>query len=117
MQRKSTKTTRGANADEKAFQAWLKHRDCSVCGHPAPSIVHHCEGATFKHNKTLIGHWFCIPLCQSCDDVVTHQSRKVFRERFGKDLNRWVNEVNDFHATTCKIPEPQVTDAIEDWNR
>jgi len=91
MQRKATKNTRGANAEEKRFHALTKASDCIVCGNSAPSIVHHCMGATYKHNKVLIGHWFVLPLCQSCDDVITHGSRRSFKDRFGLQSDYWLD--------------------------
>lgn len=89
MQRKATKNTRGANAEEKRFHAYTKECPCVVCGNPAPSIVHHAMGATYRHNKVLIGHWFVLPLCQTCDDVITYGSRRKFREQFGLQSEYW----------------------------
>ena len=89
MQRKATKTTRAANAEEKKFQTFTKESDCIVCDNSGPSIVHHCMGATYKHNKVLIGHWFVLPLCQACDDVITHGSRRTFKDKFGLQSDYW----------------------------
>ena len=113
MERKPTKTTRGPNADEKRFHAITKESDCICCGNPGPSIVDHCMGATFKHNKVIVGHWFVVPLCQSCDDITTHGSRKAFRERFGPQCDRWVAHVIN---TKSKPPE-DVWCAIVNWAR
>ena len=89
MQRRATKNTRMGNSEEKRFHAFTKESDCIVCGNPAPSIVHHCMGSTYKHNKQLIGHWFVIPLCQMCDDVVTHGSRRKFKDEFDLQGDYW----------------------------
>lgn len=113
MIRKPTKNTRGPNAEEKRFMAWVKDQSCIVTGHEGPSIVHHCEGATFKNNKVLVGHWFILPLCQEVDDIVTHGSRRAFRERFGPQSALWAKliEKSPFE------PPAEVEMAIMDWGR
>lgn len=113
MQRKPTKNTRVPNAAERSFQAWTKDCDCIVCGNPGPSIVDHCFGATFKHMKVLIGHWFVIPLCVECDNVKTHGSNKVFREMFDSCSYLW-----DKHHMRCPCIVPdEVIQAIDDWGK
>lgn len=113
MQRKPTRQTRGPNADEKRFHAYTKESDCIGCGNPGPSIVHHCEGSCHKHNKVLIGHWFVIPLCLSCDDVITHGSKPAFREQFGPQSELWLK-----HADSYSLSPPEdVVQAIWGWNK
>jgi hypothetical protein len=113
MQRKPTRQSRGPNAQEKRFHAHTKESDCITCGNPGPSIVHHCEGSTFKHDKVLCGHYFVIPLCLTCDDVITKGSRKAFRERFGaqSDYWQWHVEKSGF------VPPIDVFNAISEWNK
>jgi len=113
MQRKPTKNTRGPNAKEKQFMAWVKWRPCICCSAPAPSIVHHAEGATFKHQKILVGHWFILPLCQDCDDVITQGSRRAFRDRFGPQSKLWLKLI----YKTPIWPPDNVIEAIKDWGR
>lgn len=110
MQRKPTKNTRGANSEEKRFMAYTKECSCIVCGNDGPSIVDHAMGATFKHNKVLIGHWFVIPLCLACDNVKTRGSRRGFENQFGSLSALWVKHVgnSDFE------PPEEVFDAIVD---
>lgn len=114
MQRKASKNTRLANAAEKRFHAYTKESDCICCGNPGPSIVHHCEGATFKHNKVLIGHWFVIPLCLECDDVITQGSRKAFRAQFGPQSSLWFKHVPLVMLQTTDLPK-LVVNAIGAW--
>lgn len=116
MQRKATKNTRGANADEKRFQGWLKYQSCCTCNNPAPSIVHHCEGSTFKHNKVLIGHWFCIPLCSECDDVITHGSRRAFIDKFGAQSYFWSGLIEIYNLEN-KGCSQFIYNSIIDWGR
>lgn len=86
MQRKPTKNTRGPSAEEKRFQEYSKECDCIQCKKEGPSIVDHVAGATYKHNKVLIGHWFVIPLCVECDTVKTQGSNRKFVEEFDKTM-------------------------------
>ena len=114
MKRKATKTTRGPNALEKAFQGWLKEQPCATCNKPGPSIVNHAMGSTYKHNKTLIGHIFCNSLCEFCDSIITLGSRRSFINRFGLQSDIWRLQAYKFIAqTSSNIPE-EVMDAIMD---
>lgn len=116
MQRRATKNTRGPNADEKKFQALTKESNCVVCNSPGPSIVHHCMGATYKHNKQLIGHWFVLPLCQSCDDIVTHGSRRKFKNEFGLQGDFWKIHYANLVAQLGDICPDDIQLAIDQCN-
>lgn len=118
MQRKATKNTRGPNAEEKRFHQWIKEwQFCIACNEPAPTILHHCEGACFRHNKVLVGHWFVIGLCQQCDDVITHGSRKRFRLQFGPQSELWWETHQEHAKQTGIMPPFEVAHAIMDWGR
>lgn len=118
MQRRATATTRGPNAEERRYVSWVKQQDaCHCCGEWAQLTAHHCEGATFKHNKTLVGHWFVIGLCGTCDDVVTHGSRKAFRLQFGPQSKLWLEAVTRYAEETDSPPPEEVTLAIIDWGK
>lgn len=110
MQRKATKNTRGPNSDEKYFQGWLKEQDCVWCGCRGPSIVDHCRGSTFKHNKELIGHWFCLPHCVECDTKKT-----IHGKRLGNESEAWKLK-HDEYEYKHYIPA-DVHNSIEDWGK
>jgi hypothetical protein len=114
MQRKATKNTRGPNADEKRFQGWLKENACVWCGSEGPSIVDHCRGATFKHNKVLIGHWFCLPQCVTCDTQKTIHGKRLGNEskEWGLLTSEYLCAINDFDVISV-----DVYNAIMDWGR
>jgi len=112
MQRKPTKNTRGPNAAEKRFQGWLKEQPCVWCGMPGPSIVDHARGATFKHNKTLIGHWFCLPACVRCDHEKT-----VKGKRQGNEVEAWYRLVMGYELETGYRCPDEVVIAILDFGR
>jgi len=114
MQRKrGKKSTRCANTEEKRFHAALKWRPCSVCGVSAPSEVDHIQGSTFKHNKELIGHWLCQPLCTECHRLISTMSRRRFTEEFGPDYLRCIKEIE---LSPVDAPE-EVIAAIKDYGK
>lgn len=103
MQRKATKQSRGPNAKERAFQAWLKWQPCSFCHAPAPSIVDHCKGSAFKINKLMIGHMYVNSKCQDCDNVVTHGARQSLFVRHGErftDSDATLEQMNSYEEET-----------------
>ena len=115
MQRKPSKKTRGPSTQEKAYHGWTKERLCCVCGNYGV-VVHHCEGSTFKlkvqFETVLLGHWFVIPLCQQCDDVITHGSRRSFRERFGLQSDLWIKEAEQYTNETGISPPDNIIEGI-----
>lgn len=117
MNRKPTKNTRGPNADEKRYVTWIKQEKitCCACERISPLIAHHCEGATFKHNKVLIGHWFVIGLCELCDSIVTFGSRREFRNRFGSQAELWLKCIDAYRFDKGLSPPEDVKSAIMDW--
>lgn len=118
MQRKRSPNTRHANANEKRFHAYTKESDCINCGRAGPSIVDHVAGATYKHNKVLIGHWFVIPLCVECDEVKTKGSNKVFVEKFGSSMAEfWLNHVINCSIKITGMMPKNVTDSIMDCGK
>lgn len=112
MQRKPTKNTRGPNADEKRFQGWLKEQPCVWCGNDGPSIVDHCRGATFKHNKVLAGHWFCVSQCVECDTKKT-----IHGKRLGNESTAWIVLSRAYQEEGNKSAPDDVWVSIEDWNK
>lgn len=110
MQRKPTKNTRGPNANEKRFMRWVKEQPCCVCGREGPSIVDHAMGATYKHNKTLIGHWFLLPLCEEHDSYKRYASRRGFINAYGYMSSYWSQLVSNY---ALEVPA-QCYDAIMD---
>lgn len=97
MMRLATRQSRGPDAAEKRHLKWIKERCiCAACGNPGPVIAHHCEGSTFKINKVMLGHIFIIGLCQCCDNIVTRQSRRAFREIFGPQSALWFMQLQSY---------------------
>lgn len=108
MQRKPTKNTRGPNAKEKRFQGWIKECVCTWCSTPGPGIVDHVKGSTYKHNKVLIGHWFVLPNCPTCDHKKTIKGKKL-----GDYARAWLFEV-ELYPNKHEVPL-EVIEAIKDW--
>lgn len=94
MQRPATKQSPAANAEEKKFHTFVKHEPCSFCGNPAGSIVDHCKGSSFKHNKILIGHWFVNSKCLLCDTLATKGMREELFNLY---------DINDADATLLQM--------------
>lgn len=116
MQRKPTPQSPAANAAEKRHLKWVKHRGiCAACLNPAPLILHHCEGSSFRHNKILIGHWFVLGLCQRCDNIVSRGSRKAFRLQFGPQSALWLRQFAEYEKQ-FECPQ-EVIDSICDWGK
>jgi hypothetical protein len=114
MQRKPSKNRngRGPNASEKAFQGWLKDQPCVWCGNEGPSIVDHCKGSTFGHNKVHIGHWFCIPQCVECDTQKT-----IHGKRQGNESEAWQDKACKYMLSEPGNVPNDVFFAIKDWNK
>lgn len=119
MQRKATRNTRGPNAAEKRFMAWVKEQDCIACNAEGPSIVDHMYGATFKHNKVLIGHWALLPYCQQCDSIKTQGSHSKHLAWFGKTQAHFFAELLAvlWDANFDLLPPGEVIEAIQDWGK
>ena len=115
MQRKKTKQSRGINADEKRFLAWLKERRCCLTGEWGVE-VHHCVGSSVKHNKVHIGHAFCIPLSVDKHREY-HNGTKVFREKYGPQALLWLDEFIAFKEETNIDLGYDVEAAILDLNK
>lgn len=100
MRRPTTKQSRAANASEKRRMAWLKERAlCSACGARGPVINHHAAGSAGKvkvnFETVLIGHAFVLSLCQTCDDLVTHGSRRRLTDTYGSQAGLWLAQERD----------------------
>lgn len=116
MQRKATKQSPAPSAAAMRHLAWVKHRElCAACGKYSQLIAHHCEGSTFRHNRAYIGPWFVIGICQDCDDIVTHGSRRAFRDIHGPQSEIWSRQFSEYNAQDECPQEIQL--AIEDWGR
>ena len=70
----------------------------------------HAKGATFKHNKVLIGHWFCLPVCVICDHEKT-----IGGKRQGNESEAWLSLIEAYSDEVT--PPDDVIAAIKDWNK
>lgn len=106
----------------RRWMAWVGQRPCINC--VAPANVHHCAGATARHNKVAIGDWWLLPLCPEChqgDDGIHHSRRRFF----GSAVSRKTTEKMMFErlmdwaradSACVDMPSQQVIDAIEDYH-
>jgi hypothetical protein len=116
MQRRATKkSTRAANSHERMFIAWCKEQRCVQCGNYGV-IYDHSRGSAFIHNKVLIGHYFGLPLCETCDAVKTLRGHKAYFRDFGEtQSDTWLEMIQNVPDEIK--PPPEVIAAIEDWGR
>jgi hypothetical protein len=116
MQRKATKQSPAPSAAAMRYMKWTKLQEhCAACEQEAQLIFHHCEGSAFKHNKEYIGPWFGFGLCQKCDDIVTHGSRRKFREIHGPQSEIWHKQLQKYPARhECPM---DVFAAIANYNK
>ncbi len=116
MQCKATRQSRGINAAEKRHIGWIKESgECATgCGRYGV-IAHHCEGATFKHNKIHVGHWFVIGLCESCDALITLASRRLFCQQHGPQSWLWLQQLARY-PNRHECPS-EVIEAITAWEK
>ena len=112
MQSKPSKNRNGrsANAQEKAFQGWVKHQPCVWCGSESGSIVDHVVGAKTGHNKVHIGHFFVLPNCEVCDKKKTIDGQKL-----GDYVEKWVDLHDDYMHATGKCAPHEVGFSILSW--
>lgn len=115
MQRRPSKTTRGINAAERRWMQFVKGQsNCIACKAYGPVIGHHCAGSAAKIKVDLvtvvIGMWFVIPLCQRCDDLVTHGSRRRLTDKYGPQRELWARLIKTW---TGEVPPEIITGIME----
>jgi hypothetical protein len=106
MQRVATRQSPGPSATERKFIAWVKHRGvCAACGQERPLLVHHVLGSSAKTSVGLervqIGNAYILGLCCQCDSIVTHGSRRGFRELFGPEPELWAKQ---YESSPVRLP-------------
>ena len=118
MQRKKG-NKRLANAEEKAFQAWLKNRPCCVSGRHGVE-VHHMYGSSFTHNKILVGHLACIPLHPDFhrgEHGIHTIGKNAWVGIHGAQASLFEKQVYDYGVETgLELPFNEIQ-AIMDWGR
>jgi hypothetical protein len=71
-------------------------------------------GATFKHQKVLIGMLALLPYCPECDSVKTQGSHRAHYEAFGKtQAELWQEQLPNL---PFEMPFDVVA-AVIDWGR
>lgn len=112
MQSKASKNRygRNANAQEKAFQSYVKHHCCVWCGSESGSIVDHVIGAKKGHNKVHIGHWFVLPSCETCDYKKTIEGKKL-----GDYAEKWFDLMLEYRQKGGSPASNDVFESIQSW--
>ena len=99
------------SAEQKRWHDQVASLGCVDCFSPAQ--IHHPVGATAKHNKIAIGHWWVLPLCDEhhralhAGESFEYDSRKLFEKG---EYARMLDDNNH------PVPE-EVEAAIMDYHR
>ena len=118
MQSKNNKPT----AHAKRWQQAVRNAGCVITGNSQVQ-VHHCGGASLRHNKTRIGHYAVLALSPELHDVgsnhplnVTHH-KKAFHAKYGTNaqlFKRTMQLVSE-NSNADVLPPQDVINAILDW--
>jgi len=79
------------------------------------AIIHHAVGATGKHNKVAIGHWWLVPLTHKehlalhAGELFDCDSRKEFEKAAFEELCYSIEDKD--------LPPQYVIDAIMDYHK
>ena len=115
------------NAPTKAQSDWreeVRALGCIVSMEKGPHIqIHHVLGATAKHNKVEIGHWFILPLTgwYHLDNPTLNvtNNKKMLEAQFGSQVNLWLQLLKnyEFHYERPAPVPPEVVESIRDLGR
>lgn len=110
------------NTQQKRWRETIRDLGCIACGWPSHIEIHHPVGATAKHNKQPIGHWWILPLCKSCHEAVTEDrdalSYIAFRFRLVGPFDSEKLLFMKLLERVTEIPFPSETEAaILDYHR
>lgn len=105
-------------AEQKRWREDVRALGCIITG-VVVCEIHHCRGATFKHNKVPIGHWFILPLHPELHrtgqlNVTDHKHR--WEEVYGTQVELFMQVVQRYeqqHDRAAPVP-PEVISAILD---
>ena len=77
------------------------------------TVIHHCVGATGKHNKVAIGHWWIIALTPE-EHIKVHSG---ISERKSLEKNEFAHQMERYFFYYRRMPVPdEVLEAIEDYH-
>lgn len=115
------------NEPTKAQKDWreeVRALGCIVSMEKGPHIqIHHVLGATAKHNKVEIGHWFILPLTGwyhlEAPVINATNHKKMFEAQFGSQASLFNQLLRNYEFHYEKpVPVPQeVLAAIYDLDR
>lgn len=65
------------NAEEKRWREDVRQVGCIACNasvHMVIIEIHHVAGRSAKFDKVSIGHWWILPLCTKCHQLIGNPS-------------------------------------------
>tara|TARA_R110000803_G_C11860297_1_gene307076 strand:+ start:64 stop:396 length:333 start_codon:yes stop_codon:yes gene_type:complete len=104
------------NAPTAAQKRWREAvRELGSVISGGPAVIHHCVGATAKHNKVAIGHEWIIPLTD--DEHKDLHAGETYGYESRKDFEKWmIIAVSDNLRDHKDKPSQSVMDAIKDYH-
>lgn len=110
------------NAVQKRWRESVRSLGSVISGGPA--VIHHAVGATAKHNKIPIGHWWLIPLTDEehkalhlDGETFNHESRKVFEKWAFMQVVERLEKIERETETIYTLPDLIIQEAIMDFHR
>lgn len=101
-------------ASQKRWREAVRDLGSVISGNPA--VIHHCIGASGKHNKVAIGHEWIIPLTDE-EHKELHQGNS-FGANSRKDFEK--AQYNHVHLSLCDHPDKpssEIYRTIRDYHR
>lgn len=78
------------DASQKRWREEVRGLGCVISREPHNVEIHHVLGATAKHNKTPIGHWFILPLNawyhRENPTLNVTENKRLFEAQFGSQV-------------------------------
>lgn len=96
------------NAEQKRWREDVRAVGCIGCGSQHGTEIHHVVGCSAKFNKQPVGHWWILPLCHECHELMGCPD-DFARTKFGFSfVGRWDCERILFADLLTHFPDGRV---------
>jgi hypothetical protein len=110
-------------ASQKAWREAVRELGCVIDKSKGGIEIHHVLGATAKHNKVDIGHWFILPLSswyhRENPTLNVTDNKRLFEANFGTQVQLFMGLIMQYefiHERVAPVPA-EVIDAIRSLER
>lgn len=107
------------SASQKKWREEVRELGCIIERSKGGIEIHHVLGATAKHNKVVIGHWFILPLTgwyhRENPILNVTDNKKLFEANFGSQVELFIQllELYEFHYEKPHPVPAEVVEAIQ----